>query len=262
MKVKNTAIYVGGDERILRHRQEEAAQEQKSRKNISAAQLSEQGSSIFMKKQQAQKKAMKIVGDTFAAEHELDKNQDVQREHVKELAEEINHLKGLMSEQKENNIPEEELTAEMKADYDKKLQEYQKKIDASEEELKGEIASIRGTKIERLKSSPMLKAQGEADKILEAASDEITGMLWEEAKDHIEEEQKKKEEQAEKIAEKKEEEEARLEEAKEGREEQEAMIEVISKSGSEDVKKEIDELLEKLKLIEEDLKGAAVDTQL
>lgn len=262
MKVKNTTIYVGEDERILRHREEKAVQEQKDRKNISAVQLSEQGSSIFMKKQQAQKKAMKIVGDTFAAEHSVDTAQEDSRRHIKELAEEINYMKGLMAEQEENTIPEEELTEKMKEDNDKKLQEYQRKINILEGELKAEIASIRGTKIERLKSSPMLKAQGEADKILEAASDEIMGMLWEEARDHIDEEQEKKEEQAEKIAEKKEEEEARLKESKEEREEQEAMMEVIRQSGSEDVKKEIDELLEKLKLIEEDLKGAAVDTQL
>ena len=65
-----------------------------------------------------------------------------------------------------------------------------------------EAATIRAMGLERLKKFPMLEAQQEAEKVLESASDEIIGMLIDEAKDHIDD---KAEEEQEKAEEKKEE---------------------------------------------------------
>ena len=48
-----------------------------------------------------------------------------------------------------------------------------------------ENAIIRGTKLERLKHSPMVKAKKEADRILDDASKEMIGMIMEEAKDIV-----------------------------------------------------------------------------
>lgn len=110
----------------------------------------------------------------------------------------------------------------------------------------------------------MLKAQDAAEDVLEAASDEILGMLMEEAKDHIDEEQEKREEQAEKIAEKKEEQEEQLEKSKEQNDELEEVTEAIREASEDgaDVQKELDDILNKLKLLKEDLKGAKVDQML
>lgn len=257
MKVKNTSVYMGQDEVSLRHR-EEAAEQQKNRKSISAVSLNQQNDSILLKKQMAQQKAMKIVGDTFAAEHTLDEEQNSRREKVKELRQQLTEIQGYITAWEE--APEEEMTEEMKSAQQEALKEYQKQYDKIKNEIEVEVATIRLTKIERLKSSPMVKAQKEAGEIVEAAGDEIIGMLVQEAKDHIDEEKEEREEKAEKIAEKKEEEEKRLEKSEEKNEEAEAITEMIRQSASNDTQKEIEELLDKLKLIEEDIKGAAVDT--
>ncbi len=259
MKVKNISVYAGWDEVSLRHR-EETAEQQKNRKSISAVSLNQQDDSILMKKQMAQKKAMKIVGDTFAADHTLDEEQNSRREKVKELRQQLTEIKEYINAQKE--IPEEEMIEEDRAARHEALKEYQKQYDNIKNEIMLEIGTIRATKIERLKSSPMLEAQKEVENIMEAAGDEIIGMLIQEAKDHIDEEKEEREEQAEKIAEKREEEKERLEKSEEKSEEAEAITEMIRQSSSSDLQREIEQMLDKLKLIEEDIKGAAVDTQL
>jgi Spy/CpxP family protein refolding chaperone len=91
-------------------------------------------------------------------------------------------------------------------------------------------------------------------------------MLFDEGKDHIDEEQKKQEEQAEALKEKKEEQEELIEKRKEDREEAEELTEEIIQ-GTDDVsgktlsevQQELKEILDKMKLIDEDIKGAQVD---
>lgn len=259
MKVKNTSIYIGQDTQALRHSQEQSAATQKNPKSITAGNLNQQDS-ILLKKKQAQQKALKIVGDTFAAERKLDEEQESRRDNVKELTKQANELKGYIEDYE--SMPEDEMTEEMKADRDEALKEYQKQYDSVQGELKAELTAIETVSIERLKSSPMAEAKEQAQDILEAASEEIVGMLMQEAKDHIDEEQEKREEKAEEIAEKRAEEEERLEKSEEKKEENEAMVEAIREFGKEDLQQEINEMLDKLKLIEEDIKGAAVDTKL
>ena len=145
---------------------------------------------------------------------------------------------------------------------------YEKQIYDMNMQIKEEDAMIRATKLERLKSSPMVKAQEQAEDVMEAASKEIVGMLMDEAKDHIDEEMEEKKEAVEKMEEEKEELEAKLEKAKERKEEQEELTEVITESTQQmieldgakgDVQDEVQKMLDKLKLLEEDIKGAAVD---
>jgi seryl-tRNA synthetase len=101
---------------------------------------------------------------------------------------------------------------------------------------------------------------------MDSASKEILGMLFDEGKDHIDEEQKKQEEQAEALKEKKEEQEELIEKRKEDREEAEELTEEIIQ-GTDDVsgktlsevQQELKEILDKMKLIDEDIKGAQVD---
>lgn len=141
--------------------------------------------------------------------------------------------------------------------------------DKAQQELEQENAIVRGIRLERLKSSPMLKAAKQAEKIKEAASEEIVNMLMEEGKEHIDEEQEKREEQAQEIKEKKEEQEELIEKRREDKEETEAFIEEILSEEilnpsqvQADIKKEIQNIVNKMNLVVEDIKGAAVDETL
>lgn len=148
---------------------------------------------------------------------------------------------------------------------------YENQINEMDMQIKEEEAIIRGTKLERLKSSPMVKAEKQADAIMDAAGKDIIDMLMTEAKEHIDEEMEEKKEAAEKAEEKKEELEEKLEKAKEEREKEEALTELLTDPAMEiaengtlksEVQDEVAKMLNKMILLEEDIKGAAVDESL
>lgn len=148
---------------------------------------------------------------------------------------------------------------------------YAESINEANIGIETENAVIRAIKIERLKTHAMVDAQKEAENIMDAASEEIVGMLADEAKDHIDEEMEKKEESAEEKAEEKKELEERIEKTKEEKKEQEELTEDIIEGAQEitsasanlsDAKQEIKDMMNKMKLVEEDIKGAAVDESL
>lgn len=165
-----------------------------------------------------------------------------------------------------------------------------------DEELMGCYATIRATKLERLKYHGMVDAQKQADEVLDAAGKEILGMMIEEAKDHVDEELEEPREEAKEKAEEKAEEEEKIEERNEKKEDLEAQIDAAHERGEEqeelrreaeersredadllenmidagvgnvgnvsDIQSEIKTMLHKMKLLEEDLKGSTVDDQL
>lgn len=148
---------------------------------------------------------------------------------------------------------------------------YKNQIYEKEKEIETENAVIRGTRLERLKSDPMVKAQAQAEDIMEAASQEIIGMLAEEAKEHIDEEMEEKKEAAKEKAEEEKELEEKLEKIKEKKEEREELTENILEAAGEmaqmddvqsEVQQEIKDLVSRMKLLTEDIKGAAVDKTL
>lgn len=148
-----------------------------------------------------------------------------------------------------------------------------------------EAGTIRGMQLERLKKDPMLKAQKQAEEILESVSDEIIGMLVDEAKDTIDEKNEEELEKAKDNKEEKKEELEKLEEAKERREEMEALADPEHAKKKEnrpdqselvlgdpitegllrmdnvrnDVKQEIADIMLKMKLVAEDFKGIEID---
>lgn len=141
-------------------------------------------------------------------------------------------------------------------------------------EIKGLAQSIGDAKVEQEKSQEMLKAQDAAGQILDAADREILGMLYEEGKEHIEEEAEKEEDKAEKLAEEKEEKEERLEKQKEERKEQEEILDAGDKvdkmkldvradkttdSQVEEAQKSIQKILGENNMINEDIKGIEID---
>ena len=146
---------------------------------------------------------------------------------------------------------------------------YENQINEMKKEIEMENSIIRATRLERLKKDPMVKAQKQAEEVMEAASEEIVGMLADEAKDHIDEEMEEKKEAAQEKAEEEKELEEKLEKIKEKKEDQEELAEAIGELTEQtlqldgvktDVQEEIKDIVNKMKLLEEDIKGAVVDT--
>ena len=160
-------------------------------------------------------------------------------------------------------------STEYPEEYQQRLQELEERenlnsryIEQNNGALKALSSCIGDMRIEQLKSNPMVKAEKQSEEILEAANKAIYGDLINEGKKHIEE-------KAEKLAEKKEEEEERLEKKEEREEKLEETqnketIETLNSYNDPDpqIKKEIDEILDELKLIQEDLKGVKVDSNI
>lgn len=150
---------------------------------------------------------------------------------------------------------------------DDQADEQQQIIDENNRQILTENAVIRGTKLERLKHSPMVKAQKDAEAIEQAASDEIMGMLIEEAKDHLDEEKEEREEKAEEIKEAREEREELIEKNREDKTEQEAPVEELPMDkmldisrNQDEIQQEVQNMVNKMALVAEDIKGAVVDT--
>lgn len=142
---------------------------------------------------------------------------------------------------------------------------------AAQDGISEETRIIAATRQAMLKSQGMIKAEKKADKIMQNAGEEIIGMLLDEAKEHIDEEMEEKIEAAEEKAEKEKEEKERLEEIKEEKKENEEFAQQLAETTeymvdlegvSDNITKEIKKIAEEMKLLEEDLKGAAVDTQI
>jgi hypothetical protein len=137
-----------------------------------------------------------------------------------------------------------------------------REIDDSLREIQNDNAVIRGVKLERLKSNPILESTQEADKIKDAASEEIKGMLIAETKDHIDEEKQKQQENAEK----KEKAEADVKKTEKNQEKWNGNVDLENiielASIKKDIQTEIEDIIDKMNLLEEDILGAVVDTNL
>lgn len=111
--------------------------------------------------------------------------------------------------------------------------------------------SISQAKIEQLKLRAVQKANKAAEQVIEAASDEITGMLRQEAVDKIEETQQEEKEKAEKKEEKQQAKEEQLDKIEEKNKENEKTI--------QDVQEEIKKIKKQNNLTDDDLKGIDID---
>lgn len=318
MKVGNTSVFMGDTSRSQR---QAGMKEQKAgKKNIFAGGLNEQFDPIAQKRKQAQKQAMKVVGDTWTGEKKIDTDMEERRNKIAQLRSDIKQAKGSVKEiedarkalresygveensqeQKDLELLEKEMDARMPwkqvsltreereqiaqirakglSEYQERslsmkedAQYYEKQIYDMETEVETENAVIRATRLERLKKDPMVSAKKQADEIMDAASKEIIGMLMDEAKDHVDEEMQEKTDQAKEKAEEEKEQKEKLEKLKEKKEEQEELNEAIGDLTEQtvqlddvrtDIQQEIKDIVNKMKLLEEDIKGAAVDKTL
>ena len=144
---------------------------------------------------------------------------------------------------------------------------YRESAHRAEAGIQGENASIRGIREERRKHHPIADAKRNAEKVLEAARDQIIGMVVEESREHLDEEQEKREEVSEAIQEKREEQEEILEKREEREAEFEELIEELPveealdlENVQDEIRQEIENMMSRMGLTAEELKGAKVDT--
>ena len=317
MKVQNNSISMGNDIRSSRHSERK---DNNKIKPIDGSAFKTKLDPVAAKKEEAKKKAMKIVSDAFVNELKIDDDLNSRREKIKSLQKDIGDANRAIREiedrraslrdtygveedsQEEQDLKllEKEIRYKMpgndvrfdKGDLDRiaelkknGLSEYQQRsLEMLEQEVSYAITTyeakqeimvenqiITATELERLKTHPMVDAGKQADAIMDEASKEIVGMLVDEAKDHIDEEAEKEKEKAETEKEKKEELQARIDATKEKKKEDEKLTEDIlegvakASSATNEVsaaQQEIKDMMNKMKLIEDDIKGAAVDKSL
>ena len=328
--MNNVSFFVG--ENTQRSRQElmPFSGKKENSNTFFAAALNGKADPIALKKQMAQKKALKVVGDAFAADHKLDtevadreaaikkmraenleaklalKDLDAQKKEVgKEYGlseEDLDILKKgqetpiLLSDEEKARyleMDEQGLTGECYSrckDIDDLAKPYKQTLEDNTKTIRSHEAANKAVHKGRLdlrKGNPMISAQEEAEEIMDAARDEIIGMLKDEGMNHIDEELAEKKEQAQEAKEKKEEEEEKLEAIREDKVELESQAEAARarahenekraeelmeampteellqmNSGTSDFQQELKDIMNKMKLLEEDMKGAAVDTTL
>ena len=214
--------------------------------SLNAGKLNQTPDRIQQKKEEGQKRAIKIVTDAFAGEQRLDAQVQEIRNDVRRAKEELHYMEEL-------GITDEERAGELKA------------------QIIGGNAADRQIGIERLKMRPIGDALDQAEDVMDATSHEIMSMIATDVRDQIEEEAEEAMEAAKERKEEKEAEEERLERIREKTEEpttteaqtaagntlQEGNINIkdVTEKAQHDVRKVIDELA----LIDEDIKGAAVD---
>lgn len=274
MKIQRDVTVFAGQEDSAQQRKTIYAGDLNTSKNLNPMEKQ-----IEQKRKEAQKKALKVVEDAWDIDRTIEDDLEARRNHLAELKQdrsavqsELNQIQQEKEKLKETyQVNEDGVAAggeDMQTEYQSRLEELTGRIegkkfllDGNQKEVVLENATIRGIRQERLKSNPMGKAQEQADDIMDAAGDEIVGMIMEETKDHIDEEQEKREEQAEKIKEEKEQEEEEQQEK-----EQNAIVgdmptdEILSLNQTKtDVRQEVQNIVDKMKLVAEDIKGAMVD---
>lgn len=283
---KNVGFFAGNDENVKAQREMQQGKKAdgkggKELKSISASDLTLQGQDeAVIKKLQARKQAMKIVMDQFSSDDETDMK-------VKELKERNKELDGtILESMKEIDKIEENRNTAAEA-YGIDLSTYKKgtneefdntmkvldeqkgalneKIEEYKKEMYENTAYVDSVSKARLKGAPMLAAQKTAEKITDSASKEIIGILINDAKDHVDEEIEKKEEEAEEIKEKQEEQEE-IKNTNSAAPQKDPAAESLSNIKKADtlqkkLEEEINSMLNNKKILEEDLKGLALDEQ-
>ena len=237
---------------------------------------------IAQKRTAAMDKAKKLLGDVFAAEKSIDDDLAERANRISEskrrivdankelaaLREEKEKLKeqyGLAGDETEEMLPEE---YKMQRDELTRYGDpYRQTIAEATDIIEEEQKIIAAVKVERLKSAPMVGASKEAEEVLASAEEEIVGLVMDEAVETMEEHMEEAKEKQELEEEKAELEEARRKEREERRKEAELpdvpMQELLQLEQTRDgMKQEVDQMLTKMKLLVEDIKGSMVDEKL
>lgn len=168
------------------------------------------------------------------------------------------------------------------------LTEYQKKalminsskdairsqIDQNDLEAMNKTMSINSAKTEQLKSQGMLKASDAADSIIDAAEKDIFGMLVNEGKQNIDDNMKEQQEEAKKAEEEKEKKQEQIDETKKKHQEEKELLENEQQADKleldtsiknqtvdhlSEAQHQVEQIMKKNNLINEDIKGIEID---
>lgn len=232
---------------------------------------------IEQRRQQGRKQATKIVTDQFARDgkitDQIGECQDRQKEHVEDLST-INGCLGDVKKEiealaKDYGVEENEDAAN-NPEYIERLNELEDRkfqlenmADQKLNSIGAESSSISAIKQAQARSQGMVDAENNANAILEAVSDEITGMIWDDAKEYLDEKAKEEEEKAEKIAEQTKEQEEFIEQTKEKAEENEVQMDELSDTlkNQDELLRELEKIKKEQLLVDEDLKGLLLNKQ-
>ncbi|MBQ9438956.1 MAG: hypothetical protein IJU50_11580 [Lachnospiraceae bacterium] len=255
--------------------------------NIGVSQGARQHDALTERMGQAKKQAFKIVSDAFVGEKKLDDGLQEIRSQIGDWEKEIGENQ---DEIKRNNEKIAALAKEYGVDLESgeegpsefqerakalkgRNQSLERDIEKNYESIEASNRALTDTKIDRLKTHPILDAVQKKDEVLKAASDEVLGMAFQEGLAHLEEKTEETKDEQEKLAEKKREEEEQLEKAKARREEEKEEMEDLIEGNlqkeipsgqamEEQAKGQVEKLLNKMSLLEEDIKGIQVDEEL
>ncbi len=170
-----------------------------------------------------------------------------------------------VAEIKERGLTEYQSRSMEKLDYAKN---YIVKSYANTLEIQDENRSLGMMEREMLKNTSMIDAQKQAKKVEEELNEQVVSIVVDEAKDNIDSEIEEKKEEAEKIKEKKEEIEERIDASKKRRDEMEDFSEKILEGAEsmsqitksvDEAQQEVKEMMTKMKMLDEDIKGIEVD---
>lgn len=327
MKVKNQNVRIYMDSLYGNQQNQEAAKKQ-NRHTVGAmaGRLQNTKDKVAAKKQDAQKRAMSIIMDAYAADKSIDDDLAARASRIEEAKGKMlsaqGEIKELDKRQKELQesygvepdsqeqadlellrkrrdsmkdssitLTEEdikrlqEIDKEGMTDYQKLSLEndsykapYEKEIKENNKIVMTEQVVMREIGLERLKHHGMVDAEKNADEVMAAASREIIGIVLDDAKDKIDEDMEEVKEDLAEAKEEKKEQEERIEEIQEKADELEAaakkrqeenkkvdsldididrMLELDSIKS--DVKQEVDNMLQDMKLLVEDVKGSMID---
>ena len=240
------------------------------------------------RKKQAQEKAYKVVKEAFANDRFVDESIQSRRDHYAEMSK----ARDEATEQLKDITRMIEESEEERPDLVDQANKFRKDIEDANKQMRDDVSDVKQIRLERLKTHPMIDAEKEADSILDAANDDIKGMLIQDAVDNIDKKQEENEEKAKDASEEKKEKDEQLEAAEEKRAVQEALIlrtkeaieeaksvqkrneapdmemedmidlTKITTSGSgKDVKQSLDDIKSSMKVLEADLKGIKVDQE-
>lgn len=235
------------------------------------------------------------ITDLKAKLKDIDKSKDVLRQQygVDEDSQEQKDLELLMKYQDNktgasyDDFSEDEIKR-LKELQSEPLTEYQKKalminagkdsiyadIDKSENKAKRLLQNINNSKLEQLASQDMLKADEAADSVIGAAEKDIFGMLINEGKQNIDDKVEEDKEKADEAEKEKEERQEQIDEAKEKRKEEKEIIESQAESDKLDLEtslkdqkvdhlseaqKQVVQIMNENKMINEDIKGIEID---
>lgn len=270
-----------GERQITETKTPEEIQEGLENGRVFSGKLQFPQDKIAERRRQAQEKAINIVKTAFAGELGLDDEIAGMEESIEKEKEEMLSNKAELNRVLERKAELETRNDLSEEEYRQELEELNKAeshfggllADGKKYEDRA-IQAVTDIRLERLKTNPMGEAVAQAEETVEEAGREIVGMLYDEAREHLDKEREKLEEDAEKKAEKEEELEKRIEAMRAEKEEKEkdtpelgdrqtvsGQIVKLAET-NQTVQKELQQVVDQLKLDLEDLKGAAVDREI